>query len=84
MEHKYRAMVDYSAISPNGNFIGASKAWKPRAESIEDALQQVLKLLRERISKEINDPNAEITRLQIDCRIMENPEATYKRVVGEE
>lgn len=84
MEHKYRAMVDYSAISPNGNFVGGSKAWKPRAESIEDALQQVLKLLRERISKEVNDPNAEITDLQIDCRIMENPEATYKRVVGEE
>jgi len=77
---KYRILFEYSAIDPSGDAEGSSKAWKVTSDSTYSAIEKSLALFKDYLAKSFS-PTAIPTNIKIDCELMEDPEATYRRIV---
>lgn len=79
---QYRVTISYDALDKSGDAEGGSKTWKIRADNSRSAIEEALNNLEQRIKVRVA-PTAELLDVKIDCKLMEDPKASYNRIVQE-
>jgi hypothetical protein len=79
---QYRVTISYDALDKSGDAEGGGKTWKIKADNCRSAIEEALNNLEQRIKVRVA-PTAELLEVKIDCKLMEDPKASYERIVQE-